>query len=78
MIKPPLAPDRSWLDGFYALSKFAGKILLVEDGKGIFRGVVWVLKLVVPILSHKLKDRDFLTAELNALKNDLVEDKIPW
>ena len=31
---------------------------------------------MTPILSHKLKDRHFSTDELNAMKSDLVEDKI--
>ena len=60
----------------FFFSEFAGQILLVEDGEGIFLDVGWLSELVTPILSHKLKDKHFPTAALSALRDDLVEDRI--
>ena len=61
---------------FLVFSEFAGQILLIEDGKGIFLDVVWLSKLVTPILSHKLKDKHFPSTALGTMRDDLVQDKI--
>lgn len=56
--------------------EFAGQILLVEGGNGIFLDVVWLSDLMTPILSHKLKGKSFHTRALCQLRDVLVHGKI--
>lgn len=57
-------------------SEFAGHILYIDDGDAIFLDVVWLSHVLSPILSHKLGRQRFLTSDLGALRDDLVDDKI--
>lgn len=55
-----------------ACSDFAGHTLRIDGGDGIFLDVVWLSKVLKPILNHKLKDVIF-DSELSPMRDDLVE-----
>lgn len=64
-------------DSFHALffSDFAGHTLRIYGGDGIFLDVVWLSKVLKPILNHKLKDETF-DNDLSPMRDDLVEDGV--
>lgn len=47
----------------------------MDDGDGIFLDVVWLSKVLKPILSHKLKDETF-DNDLSPMRDDLVENGV--
>lgn len=59
----------------YVSSEFAGQVLFVDDGTGIFLDVPSLSDLLKPILSHKL-ERMPCPPHLGELKDDLVKANI--
>ena len=53
-------------------SEFAGQVLRIDSDKGIFLDVVWLSKVLSPILSHKLLAEDFPTTDLKNQRDSLV------
>ena len=53
-------------------SAFAGQILRIDSDEGIFLDVVWLSKVLSPILSHKLHAEDFPTTALKRQRDSLV------
>ena len=53
-------------------SEFAGQILRIDRDEGIFLDVVWLSKVLSPILSHKLDAEDFPTIALKIQRDSLV------
>ncbi|CAN0383216.1 unnamed protein product [Ascophyllum nodosum] len=60
------------LNGALWISEFAGQILRIDSDEGIFLDVVWLSKVLSPILSHKLHAEDFLTTALKRQRDSLV------
>lgn len=58
-----------------ACSDFAGHTLRVDGGDGIFLDVVWLSRVLKPILSHKLQDETF-GSDLSPMRDDLVENGV--
>lgn len=58
-----------------ACSDFAGHTLRIDGGDGIFLDVVWLSKVLKPILNHKLKDETF-DNNLSPMRDDLVENGV--
>lgn len=56
-------------------SDFAGHTLRIDGGNGIFLDVVWLSKVLKPILSHKLKDETF-DSDLSPMRDDLVQNGV--
>ena len=57
-------------------SEFAGQVLRVSSGGGIFLDVVWLTTILRPILSHKLADKIFKHPHLSKLRDELVHDGV--
>ena len=57
-------------------SEFAGQILLIDGGELIFLDVIWLSRVLSPVMNHKLQREDFQSPELNILRDDLVRDGI--
>ena len=53
-------------------SEFAGQILRIDGGQGIFLDVVWLSNILSPILDHKLSQKQFGTAALNGQRDSLI------
>lgn len=53
-------------------SDFAGHILRVDSGHGIFLDVVWLSGVLKPVMDHKLRRRIF-EGELSVMRDDLVD-----
>lgn len=53
-------------------SEFAGQLLRVDDGEGIFLDVGLLSEVINPILDHKLPGRGFRPGPLNEWRNTLV------
>ena len=53
-------------------SEFAGQVLRIDSDEGIFLDVVWLSKVLSPILSHKLHPEDFPTIALKMQRDSLV------
>ena len=60
----------------FVCSEFAGHILRVDGGDGIFLDVVWLSRVLSPILSIKLERKLFPTADLTYMRNELVSNGI--
>ena len=56
----------------FLLSEFAGQLLRVDGGAGIFLDVGLLSEVLNPIVDHKLPNRIFTTHALNASKNRLL------
>ncbi|CAM9943033.1 unnamed protein product [Pylaiella littoralis] len=65
----------SAFEGALWISDFAGHTLRIDGGDGIFLDVVWLSKVLKPILNHKLKDETF-DNDLSPMRDDLVEDGV--
>lgn len=59
----------------YAVSDFAGHTLRIDGGNGIFLDVLWLSKVLNPIVSHKLEN-SFFDDMWTPMKRKLVVDKI--
>lgn len=58
---------------FFLRSEFAGRILRFNGGEGIFLDVVWLSRVLNPILNHKLRsERRLPSAALCPLRDDLL------
>lgn len=59
----------------YVVSDFAAHTLRIDGGDGIFLDVLWLSKVLNPIVSHKLEDELFDDV-WSPMKRKLVEDNI--
>lgn len=57
-----------------ATSEFAGQIIRVSSGGGIFLDVVWLTTILRPILSHKLADEIF--PQHSKMRDELVHNGV--
>lgn len=57
-------------------SEFAGQVLRVSSGSGIFLDVVWLTTILKPILSHKLADEVFGNPRLSKMRDELVHNAV--
>ncbi|CAM9863942.1 unnamed protein product, partial [Sphacelaria rigidula] len=74
----PAATVYNWesaLNGALWISDFAGHTLRIDGGDGIFLDVLWLSKVLNPIVSHKTKHHRF-NHEVLPMKRKLVEDNI--
>lgn len=71
-LSTPAVPARSV---YLYFGDFAGHTLRVDGGEGIFLDVLWLSKVLNPIMSHKLK-REIFDDNWALMKGKLVNDKI--
>ncbi|CAM9834872.1 unnamed protein product [Ectocarpus sp. 6 AP-2014] len=67
-------PDGA-IEGALLLSEFAGQVLRIANGNGVFLDVVWLSTALKPILSHKLLHKVF-PQDLAGMRDELVHNGI--